>query len=89
MATVTTQYPGNLAIQIDIWTLTLSEALDAIMTLAPHMGDYWYVNLTQPYRRALRKHADMVRIYTAGFSTGQLSNVLVATGTTIQRLHAD
>ena len=86
MATVTTSYPGNLALQQDIWTLTPAEALAAITALAPRLGDYWYTNLTQPYRRAQRTHAATVRIYTAGFSSGEFSNVLASTGASITHL---
>jgi hypothetical protein len=85
MATHVTQYPGNRAIQIDIWTLTLDEAKQALPLLDTRTGSYWHTNLAKPYRRNKRRHMDTVIIYTAGFSTGQLSNVLYASGATVTR----
>lgn len=76
MATYTTQNAGNLAIQTEVWTLSIAEAKAAMRHLDCRKGTYWGNHLATPCRRAVRAKADHVRVYTAGFSTGELSNVL-------------
>jgi hypothetical protein len=88
MATYTTQYPGNTALQTEVWTLTPAEAKAAMHVLDCHMGSYWHTNLAKPYRRACRAHAKTVRIYTAHFSTGELSTALYNADVTIERTYA-
>ena len=83
MATYYVSNPGNTAIQQEVWMLTMDEAKQAIAAFDTRLGTYWHSNLMQPYRRAWRKDAETVRIYTSGFSTGELSNVLCATGATV------
>ena len=83
MATMTTSYPGNLALEQHIWTLTLPEAKAMLPLLDTHTGSYWHENAMKPYLRAVRAKALTVRIYTAGFTTGEFSNVLYASGGTI------
>jgi hypothetical protein len=85
MATYTTQCPGNLAMQTEVWTLTLDEAKQALTLLDARTGSYWDTNLTKPTRRNARLHLPTVRVYTAGFSSGELSNVLYASGATVTR----
>jgi hypothetical protein len=85
MASYRTQFPGNLALQTEVWTLTLDEATHALPLLDTRKGSYWESELLKPTRRAKRQHLDAVRVYTAGFSTGQLSNVLYASGATVTR----
>jgi len=84
MATVFTTHAGNRAIEEQCWNLSLHEAQAAIGLLDVRPGSYWDSNLVKPYRRAKRAKADMVRIYTAGFSTGEISNVLYACGSSVQ-----
>lgn len=80
MATYATQYPGNLTLQTEVWTLTLAEAKALTTVLPCQPGSYWDATLMRPYRRAQRAKAATVRIYTAGFSSGELSNALYASG---------
>jgi len=78
MATYFISNRGNSAIQEECWTLTLAEA-QAVCTsglLPMGTGSYWDTNFGKPTRRAKRAKAATVRLYTAGFSTGELSNVL-------------
>ena len=89
MATCTTQYPGNLALQTEVWTLTRKEARRVIdgdgvtpPLLDTSRGSYWETNLLKPYRRACRAQTPTVTIFTAGFSSGELSNALYAAGQT-------
>lgn len=83
MATYTTANPGNTALQTEVWTLTLAEAKAVLAALDTHKGSYWDAVVVQPTRRAQRAKAPSVRVYTAGFSTGELSNALYATGSTV------
>jgi hypothetical protein len=76
MATYRTSFPGNSALQQDIWTLTPAEAKVTLALLDPAPGSYWHHNLVRPLRRALRNKATTVTVYTAGFSTSELSNAL-------------
>jgi hypothetical protein len=85
MATYTKQYPGNTALQTEAWTLSLAEAAAVLPLLDVRKGTYWEASLLKPLRRAKRAKASAVRVYTAGFSTSELSNVLYASGATIQR----
>ena len=78
MATYTTVHPGNIAIQTEVWTLTMAEAKNALALLDPALGSYWDAALGTPYRKARRAKAATVRIYTAGFSSGELSNILAS-----------
>jgi hypothetical protein len=78
MATYSISHPGNTAIQEECWTLTLDEALQASKVLDCRTGSYWEATVLRPYRRAKRAKAQTVRVVTAGFSTGELSNVLYA-----------
>lgn len=76
MATYTIQNPGNLAIQTEVWTLSIDEAKAVQAFLDVRKGTYWESTLTKPYRRARRAKSETVTVYTAGFSTGELSNAL-------------
>ena len=76
MATYITRNPGNLAIQTEVWTLSIAEAKTVQAHLDVRKGTYWESNLVKPYRRARRAHAETVTVYTAGFSSGELSNAL-------------
>ena len=69
---------GNYAIQEECWTLTLTEAQTVCASglLPMPKGSYWDNHFQKPTRRAKRAKAATVRLYTAGFSTGELSNVL-------------
>lgn len=76
MATYTISHPGNIAIQQEVWTMTLAEARAAATLLTTHVGSYWHENLVKPTNRAKRQKQATVRVYTAGFSTSELSNAL-------------
>ena len=92
MATYLTQYPGNLALQTEVWTLTRREArrvLDGDGVNPPVLdtsaGSYWEKTLLKTYRRACRSQALTIRVYTAGFASGEFSNALYASGAEITR----
>jgi hypothetical protein len=80
--TVTTAYAGTLAIQSERFAVPLAVAkqVRAYMKregmLTP--GSYWQAHLATPVTRAVRVHDDAVMIYTAGFSTGELANIISA-----------
>ena len=57
MATYTTQYPGNLALQTEVWTLTLDEGKALLAELPCTKGSYWDTTVAAPYRRARRAKA--------------------------------
>lgn len=76
MASYYVAHPGNTAIQTEVWNLTQQEAKAALALLKPSKGSYWHMNLEKAYRRAVRARADTLRVYTAGFSSGELSNIL-------------
>lgn len=80
MATYTTSYPGNMALQQEVWTLTVAEAKAVLPLLDTHKGSYWESVVLKPLRRAVRAKAATVKVYTAGFSSGELSNRLYASG---------
>lgn len=84
MASYTTHYPRNTALQTEAWTLTLDEAKTLTTQLPCPKGSYWEQTVARPYRRAKRQHASTVTVFTAGFSSGELSNALYAAGCTIE-----
>lgn len=86
MATYFTQHPGNLAIQTEVWTLPLAEAKAALTYLDTRKGGYWERVVLKPYRRTVRTKAETVRVYTAGFSTSELSNALYNADISVTRV---
>lgn len=76
MATYMTLYPGNTALQTDLWTLTIAEAEAATRLLRCTLWSPWRARLRKPLRRAKRAKAQTVRVETAHFSTGELSTAL-------------
>lgn len=82
MATYYISHRGNMAIQQECWVLTLEEAatLAKSRLMAAERGSYWDSNFVQPFRRAKRAKAAMMRLSTAGFTTGELSNALFSVG---------
>ena len=81
MASYTTHYPGNTALQQEVWTVSIAEAKRAIIGLgSPAKGTYWDANLVRPLRRAIRAHAETVLVRTAGFASGEFSNALACEG---------
>jgi len=76
MASYVTQHPGNLAIQTEVWTLSIAEAKAVQAFLDVHKGGFWERHLVKPYRQARRAKADFVKVYTAGFTSGEFSNAL-------------
>jgi hypothetical protein len=77
--------PGNTALQTEVWMLALPEAKAVLSVLDTPKGSYWEAHVLKPYRRAARMKAASVTVFTAGFSTGELSNALYATGHTVTR----
>ncbi len=77
---ITTSNAGNLAIESHAFDLPVSLAKSALSHLDARAGTYWGNNLAAPTRRAIRAKSATVRVYTAGFSTGELANVLAVCG---------
>jgi hypothetical protein len=85
MATYTIAHPGNTALQTEIWTLTLPEAVRVcrLLRCVKVNGTYWDATLGKPTRAAKHRNAPTVTISTAGFSTGEFANALAASGSAI------
>ena len=86
MATYRTMFPGNAALQTEVWILTLDEAKAAMAELNMCKGGYWDRNIGRPYRAASRRKSPTLTVYTAGFASGEFSNVLYATGSTVEQV---
>lgn len=80
IATYQTSHPGNLAIQREIFDIPVEAARKAIHHLDAGIGQYWHTVLVKPLRRAVRAKQGTVRVYTAGFGSSELSNVLALVG---------
>jgi hypothetical protein len=78
MATFRTSYRHNIALEEQIWTLTLEEGRKVINMLKPKSGSYWYNHLAKPYKLAQRMRLKKItfKVHTAGFSTGEFANML-------------
>ena len=78
--TVTTANPGNLAIETQAWSGPLSAWAPIVkaMKAAGRMtsGSYWTNHLGRPYNSARRSGADVLVVYTAGFSSQELAGWL-------------
>ena len=81
---IETLHPGNMAIEKHKITLTLEEGKRIRQYMKTEMkekkGSYYYDHVIRPVNRAARKHADNVILYTAGFATGKLCNMLAIVG---------
>ena len=80
MASYTIAHPGNMALETTVWSLSCDEAAGAAALLDTRRGTYWHLNLVKATQRATRTRSPMVQVYTAGFSSGELSNALYAAG---------
>jgi len=76
MASCEILYPGNIAIETHAWTLSIAEAKAVQAFLGCGKGGFWERHLVKPYRQARRAKANFVKVYTAGFASGELSNAL-------------
>lgn len=83
MATYRTTFPGNTALQQEVWTVTVPEAKAVKAYLDMRKGGYWDTTIGKPTRRAVRAKMPTLHVYTAGFSSGEFSNALAASGATI------
>lgn len=82
-ATVRTSNRGNLAIQSETFTIPLALAAAAVKFLDTRPGCYWN-SAPKAIRRAKRAGEAVVKLYTAGFGSGELANAIAqAGGTTI------
>lgn len=83
-ATFKTSHPGNLAIETQVWTIPTEIAKKVVASMkADGMltpGAYWTDVIAKPTRKAVRAKVDAVKVYTGGFSTGNLSNYIFACG---------
>lgn len=80
MATYFTSHPGNIAIQQAVWTLTIDDAKKALTLLHCPKGSYWHQHFMRPMNIAKRHKQTSFKVYTAGFTTGEFSNILLASG---------
>ncbi len=71
---------GNSALQTEVWAIPMSIAKKLVSRMDCRIGTYWQATLKRPFNIAKRQGQVAVRIYTGGFSTGELSNVLQAVG---------
>ena len=88
MATVKTLHAGNTALQTDVWTLEYAEVERVMRLLDCRTGGFWDSTIAKVYRRARRAKAPRLVLWTTGFSTGELSNALCASGATVTRITA-
>lgn len=80
--------PGNLAIQTEAWTVPV-EAAKAVRAVAKRMGrltpgGYWAAHLGRPVNVAVRTGAEVVKLYTAGFTTPELCAMFREAGVTVE-----
>lgn len=91
-AIVTRYSPGNLAIGYDVWTLPIEAARYAARQIHERgeldLGSYWHENLARPLRKAVMNGRQAVVVRTAGFSTGELANMLPK-GTNVETVIVD
>ena len=80
-ATVTTANRGNLAIQSETFTIPVELAAAAVKFLDTRPGCYWE-SAAKAVRRAKRAGESVVKLYTAGFGSGELANAIGAAGGT-------
>lgn len=78
-AIVTTSNRGNLALQSETWkipTIAAKAVIEELGKSRSGSGTYWETVLVKPTRKATRSKSDFVTVFTAGFSTSELSNCL-------------
>ncbi len=85
MAQYRISHPGNIAIEEIVWTLNVQEGKATLGFLNTDKGGYWHQRLVKPLRRAIRNKANSFTVCTAGFTSGEFSNVLFAAGCTMDR----
>lgn len=85
-ATCTSSNPGNISIQSETFTIPVAACKLAMKSLDCGVGEYWNYHLVKPMRRAIRAKLDHVVVRTAGFGSGELSNVLHSVGCPVEYL---
>lgn len=84
---------GNLSIQTEYWQIPMEVAKLLVAYLKADgratPGTYWEANALKPIRRAIRAKLEIVKLYTAGFSTGDLANMLRCVGCEIEYAGAE
>lgn len=91
MATVYTSHRGNLAIEQDNWKLSVDEAKKLVAwmkseNIGTRIGSTWHYFVVKPIRSAIARKLDTVRLYTAGFTSGEFHNFLCAAGIEVVNL---
>jgi len=84
-ATFTVSYPDNTALRTEVFTIPMAAAEKIVkgddnIGKPCYPGSYWENNLAKPYRRARRAKAESVKVYTSGFGTSNLINLLLNIG---------
>ena len=77
--TLQTANRGNLAIETHVWRLTADDAKKLMAWMKAekipmHKGGTWDHFVASPIRSAVRRKLEVVKLYTGGFMTGELSN---------------
>lgn len=83
-ATFKTLHAGNIALQEEVFQIPLDAAKMAVKYMKNNgeigPGKYWNEKIAKPTRRAIIAKQEFVTVYVAGFSTGELANVLHCVG---------
>jgi hypothetical protein len=90
-ATCRTANAGNLAIQTEIFTLTVADAKSVLKQWEAWggkitEGSYWHANFVRPLRTAIYRRVATVTIFAAGFSSGEFANILRCAGLEVEYL---
>lgn len=78
-ATVKTSHRGNLALQMETFTINIELATAAIRYLDTRPGTYWE-SAAKAIRRAKRSKEANVKLYTAGFGSSELTSAIWQAG---------
>lgn len=83
-ATYKTLNKGNLAIEQDVWTIETEQAKKFLQYLKKEhsftSGSWENFNIIKPIRSAIRSKKNEVKIYSSGFSTTSVYNLLENSG---------
>ena len=75
MMTMETVNKGNIAIQVEVWTVDIELAKRIKKVIGKYSrNSYWHSHVTLPLRWAVKNGQSVVKVTTAGFMTGEFSN---------------
>jgi len=89
--TLQTANRGNLAIETHVWRISLDDAKTLVAWMKTekipmHKGGTWDHFVVSPIRSAIRRKLEVAKLYTGGFTTGELSNFFFNAGIKIEML---